>query len=42
MQAANYVACVDEEQLMRLIQSLKLDMSDAAISFGDQNNSRGV
>ena len=38
MQATYYVDCADEGQLMELIQCLKQDMPDAAISFVDQNN----
>ncbi len=38
MQATYYVDCADEGQLMELIQGLKQDMPDAAISFVDQNN----
>ena len=38
MQATYYVDCTDEGQLTELIQSLKQDMPDAAISFVDQNN----
>lgn len=42
LQATYYVDCKDEGQLMGLVQGLKQDMPDAAISFVDQNNFRGV
>ncbi len=38
MQATYYVDCADEGQLTELIQGLKQDKPDAAISFVDQNN----
>ena len=38
MQATYYVDCSDEGQLMDLMQALKQDMPEAAISFVDQNN----
>ncbi len=42
MQATYDVDCADERQLTELIQGLKQNVPDPALSFVGQNNFRGV